>query len=297
MMGRSLPNELIQQAARTDLVVYCNTHGIELVKSGDEYVMKDHDSFNISAKEPWKWYWFSEGVGGKAVDFIMYWYGVDLQEAVEELIGVVPTDMRTQLPTHIKNQKIVSTQRRVIAYLCSTRHLDYDIVCEFLKEGKLMEDSYGNCVFPICDDTGTIISAELHGTVTISGKPTYKNTVTVTNSYGFEYKIGDAVEWVLYTESAIDLMSLYQLYKDKLNSTLLVSIAGLKPTIVEHYKAMYPNAKHCLCVDHDDSGIRFVQKAKKIYTDLSCRFPDEGVKDWNDLLNLRWQAQQSNNSK
>ena len=278
-MGQSIPTELIQKAAHTNLVDYCNTHGIELVKSGDEYLMKEHDSFNISAKEPWKWYWFSQGVGGKAVDFIMYWYGVSLAEAVEALIEVPKSEYKVPLPSEIKGRIIVPNQKCVIAYLCGTRHIDYDIVRTFIQKGKLMEDTFGTCVFPIIDEHGNIISAELHGTRTGPGKKRFEQTVSETFKYGFEYQIGKPVKWVLYLESAIDMMSMYQLHKNDICSTLMVSFAGLKPSLVDHYKTMYPDAKHCLCVDADKRGKEFVSKLGMAY-----RFPDGGYKDWNDLL-------------
>ena len=93
--------------------------------------------------------------------------------------------------------------------------------------------------------------------------------------------MGAAVEWVIYTESAIDLLSFYQLKKDKLSNALLVSMGGLKAVVVENYKSLYPQAKHCLAVDDDTKGNEFADEYKgKLYR----KKPDEPFKDWNELL-------------
>ena len=45
-----------------------------------------------------------------------------------------------------------------------------------------MEDTFGTCVFPIIDEHGNIISAELHGTRTGPGKKRFKQTVSEKSS-------------------------------------------------------------------------------------------------------------------
>lgn len=270
-----LSQSMVDKAAHANLVAYCQSHGIELKREGREFVIKEHDSLYISAEQPWLWYRHSKGAGGKAVDFAMHYLGLNFRDAVFEMLQTLPEVTIEPTSDIAYTPDTATNQKRAIAYLCKRRGLDYKLVTELIRDGKLRQDTNGNCVFSIRDSSGKIVSAELHGT----GDTRFKGQATPQDGYGFEMSVGAAVDWVLYTESAIDLLSLYQLYKDKLSNTLLVSMGGLKAVIIESYRSRYPNARHWLAVDDDEKGRQFAA-----VMNMQHRKPDKPFKDWNEQL-------------
>lgn len=256
------------KADRQSLVSYCHAHGIELKREGNEFVMVEHDSVYISAKEPYKWYRHSTGQGGYAIRFLRDVLDIPFREAVFQLLEGLP-EVEIQPASVIRYTPDYHTdQKRVIAYLCKTRGIDYDLVTELIRDGKLRQDTRGNCAFISAN------TIELHGT----GDTRFKGQVNEQNGYGFELTVGERVESVIYAESAIDLLSLYQLYKGSLRDALLVSMGGLKSSVVANYQSLYPDARHCLAVDNDEKGLEFAKELN-----LPHRKPDIG-KDWNEQL-------------
>ena len=275
-MGK-LTQPMIDKASHANLVAYCQSHGIEIKREGREFIVKDNDSLYISAEQPYKWYRHSTGEGGKAVDFAMQYLGLPFRDAVFEMLGKLPTVEIEPTSERAYKPDTATNQKRVIAYLCQRRGLDYELVTTLIRNGKLRQDTNGNCVFIIKDKSGKTISAELHGT----GDTRFKGQASSQDGYGFEFPVGDNVEWCIYTESAIDLLSLYQLFKDKLNSVLLVSLGGIgKTSVLENYLSSYPKAKHCLAIDNDEKADEFAKKFPKLYR----RRPDQHFKDWNEQL-------------
>lgn len=268
---------MIDKASHANLISYCTTHGIKLKRESREFVVEANDSIYISAQEPWKWYRHSTGEGGKAVDFAMLYLGMNFREAVFEMLGKLPDiDIEPASETAYKPDT-ATNQKRVIAYLCKRRGLDYKLVTELIRSGKLRQDKNGNCVFVVRDKSGKAIAAELHGT----GDTRFKGQATPQDGYGFEFPVGTAVKWVVYTESAIDLLSLYQLKKSRLSDTLLVSLGGIgKTSVIQNYLEIYPQAIHCLAIDNDQKAKEFAEK----FPQLKRCPPDKNYKDWNDQL-------------
>ena len=278
-MGK-LSQSMIDKAAHANLVAYCQGHGIELVREGREFVIRANDSIYISAEQPWLWYRHSTGQGGKAVDFAMKYLGMGFRDAVFEMLGKLPDVVIEPTSETAYKPDTATNQKRVIAYLCKRRGLDYGLVTRLIREGKLRQDTHGNCVFVIRDRSGKPFAAELHGT----GDTRYKGQATPQKGYGFEFAVGSKVDWVIYTESAIDLVSLYQMFRDKLSNALLVSLGGIgKTSVIQNYLATYPNAKHCLAIDNDQKADEFASQ----FPNLFRRRPDTGFKDWNEQLLAR----------
>ena len=101
------------------------------------------------------------------------------------------------------------------------------------------------------------------------------------NTY-FEYSVGaDPTKKAYVFESAIDLMSFMTLHPEA-NDCSFVSMAGLKPSIIEDLMAKYD--KIVLCVDNDAAGKEFLEKfsGRGLYRSPDC--VNNGVKDFNDLL-------------
>lgn len=96
----------------------------------------------------------------------------------------------------------------------------------------------------------------------------------------FAVKIGEPRKAYIF-ESAIDLLSFKQLANpDKIQNSVLVSMAGLKPNTLKSLAES--GAKMFSCVDNDEAGKNFTT-ANKL---TPCRkiLEENGVKDYNELL-------------
>ena len=276
--------DTIRQARQTDLVAYLMNRGEPLKRVGANYVHQDHDSLFIKAN---MFVWYSQDKKGNSVDFLMLYYGMTFKQAVEALTGAeLPTLDYTPQERTTSPQK-ATDEKRVIAYLCKRRGLENRLVFALIKQGKLTQDERGNCNFIICDWNEQPIGAEIVGT----GDTRYKQT-TVHSGHGFHIITGEPTE-ALYFESAIDLLSCYQMYQNKLTHHLLVSMGGLNISVVEELKRQKPQLNHWLCVDNDTAGNKFVHKLKSANPNTKTFQPDRQYKDWNEMLLAEQRKKQS----
>ena len=262
-----IDEDLVTQATYTNLADFCCKLGFTVVLQGNQYYLKEHDSLYISVREPWKWYRFSTGEGGKAIDFCMKVLQMSFSEAVQALTGSVPAPASGSAP--------VPDARRVIAYLCQKRCISYDVVKHLLEMHKLLQDERGNCAFLVQDFDGSQIGAEIHGT----GDKRYKalSFAGRFEGYGFTLRT-QHINTVCYFESAVDLISFCEIFYQKITNYLLVSMGGLRSQTVQKYQERYPDARHLLFVDHDIAGKEFSCRVG-----LSVKYPEYG-KDWNEYL-------------
>lgn len=278
-MTNSVTKEEIKKAKQIDIIDFLESRGFELKPVGtNEFKLIEHDSLQVNGDG--YFYWNSKNVWGDSIKLIQELFGVSFQEAVRELLADdSPKMVHTANSEHkeeIEQAEIeeAQDQRRVFGYLCQKRKIDYGIVRDLILQGKLKQDTRGNACFIRSNS-----SAELHGTA----NQRFKGQHSKQKDIGFELLIDDNVKFVVYTESAIDMLSLYQMYQDKLNNTLLISLAGLKSNVVKHYIKLFPNATHILAVDNDSAGDDFFSEIKSEFSEIRRRKPD-GVKDWNELL-------------
>ena len=270
-----ISQELIDKACTANLIAYCQARGIPLKKEGKEYIVKDNDSLYISMLEPWKWYRHSTGEGGKAIDFCMKYLNMSFSQAVTELTGELPALDREQVTPTKYTPNCSTNQKRVIAYLVKKRMLDYGIVTQAIQKYHLRQDTNGNCVFQIFDFAGNLVGAELHGT----GDARFKGQASEQQGFGFCISFSEKPKLLFFFESAIDLLSFWEIQRGKLNDAMLISMGGLKSAVFCNYKEHYSEAHCILCVDNDEKGRNFAKEVK-------CQqiAPDSGVKDWNEHL-------------
>ena len=278
----AINQDLVRQARQADLAAFLMSRGESLKRQGNGYILTDHDSLHIKDN---MFTWYSRGTHGNSLDFVMEYYKMPFNEAVEALIGHA-SDIGNDLTLPAANapQKAAqppqraNDEKRVIAYLCKRRGLDSSIVFSLIKSGKLWQDTHGNCNFRICDWQEQPIGAEIVGT----GDTRYKQ-ITVHSGYGFHLIQGEP-DTALYFESVIDLLSCYQLYREKLTHHVLVSMGGLNRSIVDNLHGSKPQLRHFLCVDNDQAGDRFIADMMSVYPDISIFRPRDDCKDWNEYL-------------
>ncbi|MDO4301902.1 MAG: DUF3991 domain-containing protein [Clostridia bacterium] len=308
----SFTPEEIDLARSTNLVDFLQSNGENLKRVGNgEYTMDNHDSMRIS--ESRGFYWNSQNISGNAVDFCVKYYDMPFQEAVSRLLAFngyrkdieynrpiavnrnVKEEVRQDLtkedsPSDPLPNELDTRTNRVYAYLTKTRGIDGDIVNRLINEGKIAQDTKGNAVFKIFDleNPDVLSGAEITGTLT---DKRYKQ-VTERNGNGFTINpTGEQPEGAIFFESAIDLLSFYNLRKDA--KILLVSMAGLKDKVLLKTMKDY-NLEPRFCYissDNDEAGVKFASKMEDEYGVSVYRVTDDekfekhtDIKDWNDLL-------------
>lgn len=292
-----LTEEQIERAKTVNLPQFLMANGFDLKKAGREYVWKEHDSLHIRDNAPGErgqWYRFSESKGGDNIGFLREYMGMSFVEAVEALNGEhydrTYTPSRTYEPKPEKKKdgvlKIEEADncRRVFAYLCKTRGLDYDLISSLVKSGVIaQEQKTGNVLFKYFDEKGKIIGAEKVGTST---EHKFKGIATGSaGSHGFEVVRGSG-EKAFFFESAIDKLSYLQMHDKELDNCRLVSIMGVKPNIVLDTMVRYGIAPQnvYLCSDNDEAGNDFADRLREQYPEMKRIATPDTYKDWNDML-------------
>jgi len=278
----------VRKARQADLALYLISLGVPLVRSGGRYRHKVHDSLVIKGN---MYYWNSRGCKGNSLDYLIRHMGLDFRDAVGALAGFVPVDA-PRPPKAAPSGCAAGDFRRVFAYLHKARGISYDLL-QFLVDKKLLaqEANTHNAIFFMRDEKGEAVGAELEGTLS---DRRFKG-VQAGSSYGYGFNVmphGDAVDFILFFESAVDLLSFIQIKAldgKRLDNCLLVSMCGLKPNVVMHMTGIF-GGQPVLCVDNDDAGDRFAASCTQAYLPdgayvqvRHCR-PLRHYKDWNEQL-------------
>lgn len=263
--------EIIDTASHVNLADYLMSHGEDLKKSGQGYTLKQHDSLRFYKNT---FHWYSKNLRGNSINFLRLYYGMTFTDAVNELLrfaNVSPVENSTF-------QDRGYDERRVIAYLCKKRGIRNDIVIHLIKRGLLFQDEKGNCNFVIRDWDEQPIGSEIVGT----GNTRYKQ-ITTHAGFGFHIICGNPDD-VLFFESAIDLLSCYQLYQKDFTHHALVSMGGLNSSLINDFLSLGAvGTRIWLCVDNDKAGDDFINHVKQLSVPFKV-FRTKNVKDWNEFL-------------
>jgi len=292
-----LSEEQIERASTVNLPQFLMQNGFDLKRVGREYVWKDHDSMHIKDNAPGErgvWHRFSTDEGGDNIAFLRQYMNMSFVEAVEALNGEHYD--RTYTPPHTDTPKKTAEKegvpeineadncKRVFAYLCKTRGLDYDLIVSLVKQGLIsQEEKRGNVLFKFFDENGKVIGAEKVGTST---EYRFKGIAEHSaEGHGFEVVKGSG-EKAFFFESAIDMLSYLQMHDNELDNCRMVSMMGLKPSIVLDTVLRYniPPQNVFLCSDNDEKGNQFAERLISEYPDMKRIVTPDTYKDWNDML-------------
>ena len=145
---RFYTQEQFESALSVDLLAFLKSRGYEFKKCGNEYHMKEHDSFVVSNN---KWKWNSRGIGGgTAITFLTQVENMSYVDAVLSLCGKQYGEIRRDIshittnpePPKPKNLIVPNandTAKHVFAYLSKTRLIDKDIISDLMKKGLIYE--------------------------------------------------------------------------------------------------------------------------------------------------------------
>lgn len=327
--------ERVEYARSRDILDVANELHMELVRDGKDYRWKEHDSLVITPSTN-LFNWFSRSQGGDSIALVEMIKEVNFNQALDFLNDgnfKEFTAMRPmQEPFHYYLAPYEQPFEAGRRYLKEQRGLSDDTIDFFLKQGVIAQANAkvnGSIepviVFKSFDFSGELVGATLQGIEENWGKwPKRGYAKKIVNNSdgitGMHVDIGQPNRLV-FTESAIDLMSYYELHKDKLQDVRLVSMDGVKEAMVGRHlaqlqsefsgrplrwsheqladglqvaidKNFFTEGKHAdwitLAVDNDEGGRNFIkslrEKGATVTVDLPALPAGKEKMDWNDAL-------------
>lgn len=327
--------ERVEHARSRDILDVASELNMELVRSGRDYRWKEHDSMVISPDKN-MWNWFSRHQGGDVISLVETMKEVNFNQAIDYLndgsFKEYTVVERVQEPFSYYLEPYEQPFEAARTYLKEQRSLSDETIDFFLDKGVLAQANAkvnGSIepvvVFKSFDFSGEIAGATLQGIEENwekwpergYAKNIVRNSDGIT---GLHVDIGQPNR-LIFAESAIDLMSYYELHKDSLQDVRLVSMDGVKEAVVGRHLAQlqselsgrplrwshdqlaeglqtaidnnfFTDGKHAdwitLAVDNDTGGHNFIdslrEKGATINEDLPDLQPGQDKTDWNDAL-------------
>lgn len=282
---------------------YAQSRGYELIRKGNYYQMKEHDSMVFTTDG--RWFWNSRSLFGGAGDFIVHYEGKTWVEAVlilNHAEGQTYADVKAGIhprqdapkppqahPTPAPVEKVpfkLPAQsldfRRMFGYLCGTRKLDQKILQDLIGQSRLYESVYRytdntgeqkeihNAVFVGMDAHGEPKSAFQRGLSSLGSNTTYKRDVPGSDaSAAFCLPGNQDVDTVLVFEASIDAISHASIYKDAgLDYKMYdrIALGGTEKTVgLTTYLQSHPNiSRVVIAMDEDAAGRAADKKIREL---------------------------------
>ncbi|WP_302990981.1 PBECR4 domain-containing protein [uncultured Streptococcus sp.] len=346
--SRKSRRERVEYARSRDILDVANEMNMELVRSGRDYRWKEHDSMVISPDKN-MWNWFSRHQGGDVISLVETMKEVNFNQAIDHLndgsFKEYTSVERVQEPFFYYLEPYEQPFEAARTYLKEQRGLSDETIDFFLEKGVLTQANAkvnGSIepvvVFKSFDFAGEIVGATLQGIEENwekwpergYAKNIVRNSDGIT---GLHVDIGQPNR-LIFAESAIDLMSYYELHKDSLQDVRLVSMDGLKEAIVGRHLTQlqeeikgrplrwthdqlaeglqtaidnnfFTDGKHAdwitLAVDNDEGGRNFIDSLREKGATINEDLPDlqsgQDKTDWNDVLKQHSNLELSDNNK
>lgn len=273
----------ISAANHVDLAAFLISRGEKLSHRGNQYLWEKNQVW-IHGHE---WYSHYESKGGHAVSFVMRYFGLSFQNAVEELIGGSAISGVQQDMVIAKEMKSLvlpqrsETTNRLLCYLTKERFIARDVAEYFIKAQTLYEGAkYHNCVFVGLNENGVPKHCHIRST---SGN--YKRTESGSQAeYSFHHN-GES-EWLFVFEAPIDMLAFITLHRKGWQKHSYVALCSVSERALMHRLNVNPKLrKVVLCLDNDNAGIFACERIKSIlrnkgYSDI--RIFHSINKDWDE---------------
>ena len=329
-----------EEAKRLSIISVAEQLGMELKRTGSySYNWVEHDSFIIDTKKN-EFYWNSRTEFGDVIQLVQTIRGVSYKEAMhfletgefKEVDLEAQTASKEPFSYHLERyeRQDFSASR---SYLKAQRGLSDDTINFFISQGSIAEairkkgDYFEPViVFKYKDNTGFLAGASLQGIV--ENREYYPERgrlkQIMRNSdgqLGFSIDIGNPKRLV-FAEAPIDLMSYYELHKDRLQDVRLVAMDGVKEGIISRrFMELYAEINDksyqvnqntgkalevvarttnyfkdgqnqdmiTLAVDNDAAGHNFITRLQEKGISVQIAIPpilqrDQEKEDWNDFL-------------
>lgn len=271
--------EQIDRANQVNLEQFLRSQGEQIVKSGNEYRWKRHDSLTIKGN---KWFRHSQSKGGYPVEFVMEFFAKSFPEAVFLLIGEEATNNST-VAAPSADFKLPPRNRyaeKMTSYL-SQRKIPDELIQEFYKEGLIYEDvNRHNIVFVGKDEAGIPRYAHCKGTA-----DAFRMDVLGSDkSHNFAYRSDGKSLFVF--EAPIDLMSFIALYPKEWKTRNYLSLGGVGAKALDGFLSERKDIETIyICTDSDKAGndatsrlLKSIPEHMTVIRLIPCD------KDWNEVL-------------
>lgn len=286
-------------ANSVDLEYFLRSRGETLEKVGRQYklIYTDgsgrHDSITMYGNT---WYDHKNQVGGGAIKFMEYFYGMNFTDAVQELLGYTVTPLARSIPETAPEPKKEfklppknKTMNRVYAYLIKQRYIAPEVLSHFAKEGKIYEDSeHHNAVFVGYDENG--VPRQAHKRSTNSYGKTFRITVEGSDTdYSFTH-YGTSGRLYVF-EAPVDMLSYITLHPDNWQEHSYIAMNGVYESAVVKALETHENLQHIvICTDNDEGGIDAYDRLNDLlrergYTNITRIYPI--YKDFNEDLKAK----------
>lgn len=285
-------------ANSVDLADFLRLRGEKLERAGREYKLiyndgsGSHDSITIRGST---WFDHKNQMGGGAIKFMQYHYGMDFPTAVQELLGQRIEPLSTvpqRKASHEEKSKEFrlpvanENMYRVFAYLIKQRFIAPDIISFFAKNHTLYEDKeHHNAVFVGVDEDGVPRQAHKRGTATF-GK-SFRQTVEGSDTkYSFSH-FGKSNKLFVF-EAPIDMLSYLTLNPENWQQHSYIAMNGVyENAVLTALKGHSNLSEIMLCTDNDVGGIDAADRLKDVlyennYKNISKILPKN--KDFNEDL-------------
>lgn len=315
--------------------------GMNLEKRGGTYVWSEHDSLVIFPKKN-NFKWFSQDVQGDPITLVEQVKNVEFKEALNflndpSLTSFDATKVKSENKPFRYFLKEHSNPRLAKDFLVNVRGLHPKTVDFFMDKGVLAQSSRYHkadqnsepvVIFKSFNpQTKDLIGATLQGINENWEKYPKKGRLKeiLANSsgdFGVHVDIGTPKKLIFF-ESAIDMMSYYELKRPKINDARLVAMNGLNQRVISNHlkdilaptspikgedyledfhSKLSPQSKQHLkqrigleliiAVDNDEKGKQFIRKLGKyknlpFRSDIPRAIFDEEKMDWNEYLSLQ----------
>ncbi len=285
-------------ANSVDLADFLRLRGEKLERAGREYKLiysdgsGSHDSITIRGST---WFDHKNQVGGGAIKFMQYHYGMDFPTAVQELLGqrVTPlphsakkTNIMEEKTKNFKLPEANENMHRVFAYLIKQRFIAPDIISFFAKNHTLYEDKeHHNAVFVGVDEDGVPRQAHKRGTATFGRS--FRQTVEGSDTkYSFAH-FGKSDKLFVF-EAPIDMLSYLTLNPENWQQNSYIAMNGVyENAVLTALKGHSNLSEIVICTDNDIGGIDAADRLRDIlkeneYTNIKRILSTN--KDWNEDL-------------
>ena len=335
LMSYKKRQELIQEAVQKDIVNVAENLGMELIRKGNIYIWKEHDSFVFDTRKN-IFYWNSQGFGGNTIKLVELIKQCSFKEAISFLTEQ-ELKVRKQEEIIVKpfnyTLKDSPSINEIKKYLKDERKISDETIDFFYQKGILSQANYFNPdtqkVEAVIVFKNKALDEELKGIAIqgiIKNDESHRPYVKKTMGDGFcatkviignppldkSIRSKDNPLKLIAFEAPIDMMSYYELYKDKIGDCILLSMNGLKKgsiatlfseivfpnapeevkkdslTYVEKYCEKSENIKIILAVDNDKAGEKFVNDFDVSVIPVVSHLPSKNENtekmDWNEYL-------------
>ena len=287
-----------QLANSVDLEEFLRMRGEKLERVGREHKLiyydssGKHDSITIRGST---WFDHKNQMGGGAIKFMQYHYGMDFPTAVQELLGQRVTSLssvplkstkQSEKQKDFRLPQANTNMHRVYAYLIKQRFIATDIISYFAKQHTLYEDKeHHNAVFVGVDENGVPRQAHKRSTSTFGNS--FRQTIEGSDTkYSFAH-FGESEKLFVF-EAPIDMLSYLTLYPENWQEHSYIAMNGVyENAVLTALKGHSNLSEIVICTDNDVGGIDAADRLSDIleekgYADIKRILPTN--KDWNEDL-------------